>query len=1048
MDELGRTSPYAFGVKNWGLALAVVGLVLAASSQDLTVADDGKTVGRVRVTTLQDARDLRWKRVETALATRFAPQAGKRFADRRVISVRPRPDDPQRFDATVYDYTVETAFELVLDADGKETSRKVQTEQPARMLDELGDAYAVVRENAAFSKAIAAGTLTFYEPMPAISIDRDGRRLVNVGVISKAVAGASLDKNEVVSVHIPTATVVRYPSGAPETSSAALLACGPANSGCSYAPGPCSYYQIVWPAANPVWKLNVRHPSCTGAVQGDGTGLEITDVYYRGRLILKRGEVPVLNVLYDQNFCGPFRDWLYSEDCFQANGTDVPASGSGIRVANAPPSTLCESGSDAGNFKGVAIYDQGDALWLMTETNAGWYRYVMEWRLHIDGTIEPIFGFGATTNSCTCNEHHHHAYWRLEWAIDALSDGTTDDPSTGITTIERRRAGTPDVYDPIATEGTFLRPTTGGTTDLWRIMNPATGNGYIVQPGPLDGEANGDAYAQWDLAALAQNPDQINDPNTNTSINITPWISGEALGTTKRLVTWYHATYDHYDPGGTGEACELAGPLLTPFVPCAGSVVLSRGTYTCASPVTVNLIDSDLTGTGTTSVTVSSATESQSESLVLTESPAGSGQFQGTIATYSGVPVHGDGKISVTDGDTINLHYVDASSCGAPNVAVNRTATIDCIPPTIGNVQASPGFGSATIGWTTSEAARGVVHYGTTVGTPVSVPGTALSTSHTRALNGLADCTTYYYWIESTDVVGNVAATNAGGGYFAFKTAELNADSYTSHGSAQVIPDNNVNGTTKTISVGVSALVQDVNVTANVTHPYVGDLTLSLITPANTTIPLSVRRGGSGDNFTSTVFDDEAATPIASGNAPYTGSFTPDSPLSAADGQGAAGDWRLKAVDSAAQDIGSLGNWTLTLAFPNLACAPGAPPPPVPDGSFGAEMKASRLTSTGSALHLTWDVGTCAAANNHLLYGTLQNVSTLVLAGAVCGLGPLGSYDWVSVPAGNLWFVVVGDDTAAKEGSWGTNSAGAQRNGVTASGLCGFTTRDNSGTCP
>jgi subtilisin-like proprotein convertase family protein len=257
-----------------------------------------------------------------------------------------------------------------------------------------------------------------------------------------------------------------------------------------------------------------------------------------------------------------------------------------------------------------------------------------------------------------------------------------------------------------------------------------------------------------------------------------------------------------------------------------------------------------------------------------------------------------------------------------------------------------------------------------------------------------------------------------------------------------------VNGATKTITVAANAIVQDVNVTANVTHPFDGDLTLSLITPANTTIPLCVRRGGSGDNFTNTVFDDEATTPIASGIAPFTGSFTPENPLSAADGQGSAGDWRLKAVDSAAQDVGSLGNWTLTLAFPDLACAAGAPPPPVPDGSFGVGMKASRLTSAGSALHLTWDVGTCTAANYHLLYGSLQTVSTQVLAGAACGLGPLGSYDWVSVPAGDLWFVVVGDNAGTKEGSWGTNGVGAQRKGATPSGLCGFTTRDNSGTCP
>ena len=103
---MGRTSPYVFRVKNLGLALATAGLVLAASTPELMAADDSKTVGRVRVTTLSDTRDLHSQRVERALATRF----------RRVISVRPHPGEPKRFEATVYDYSVETAFELVLDA--------------------------------------------------------------------------------------------------------------------------------------------------------------------------------------------------------------------------------------------------------------------------------------------------------------------------------------------------------------------------------------------------------------------------------------------------------------------------------------------------------------------------------------------------------------------------------------------------------------------------------------------------------------------------------------------------------------------------------------------------------------------------------------------------------------------------------------------------------------------------------------------------------------------------------------------------------------------
>ena len=112
-------------------------------------------------------------------------------------------------------------------------------------------------------------------------------------------------------------------------------------------------------------------------------------------------------------------------------------------------------------------------------------------------------------------------------------------------------------------------------------------------------------------------------------------------------------------------------------------------------------------------------------------------------------------------------------------------------------------------------------------------------------------------------------------------------------------------------------------------------------------------------------------------------------------------------------------------------------------------MTVGRVTGlAGAGLHLTWDVASCAAKNNHLLYGALQNVSTLAPDGGVCGLGPLGAYDWMDGPAGDLWFLVVGDDAAAREGSWGTDGAGAQRRGTTASGFCGFTTRSNAGTCP
>ena len=106
-----------------------------------------------------------------------------------------------------------------------------------------------------------------------------------------------------------------------------------------------------------------------------------------------------------------------------------------------------------------------------------------------------------------------------------------------------------------------------------------------------------------------------------------------------------------------------------------------------------------------------------------------------------------------------------------------------------------------------------------------------------------------------------------------------------------------------------------------------------------------------------------------------------------------------------------------------------------------------RSSIAGGGVHLTWGAGTCPAPNYHLLYGSMAGLSTYAVSGGVCGLGPVGSFDWSALPAGDLWFVVVSDNAVTTEGSWGTATAG-ERNGTTASATCGFTQRSNAGTCP
>jgi len=123
--------------------------------------------------------------------------------------------------------------------------------------------------------------------------------------------------------------------------------------------------------------------------------------------------------------------------------------------------------------------------------------------------------------------------------------------------------------------------------------------------------------------------------------------------------------------------------------------------------------------------------------------------------------------------------------------------------------------------------------------------------------------------------------------------------------------------------------------------------------------------------------------------------------------------------------------------------------PPVPDGTFGTSMKASRGTADGSTINLTWDVSSCVAKGYHAVFGPLSGVATYQTSGGRCGMGVSGSTVWTAVPAGDLWFVVAADDNSNTEGTWGDRSpVGLAMNNATPSGVCGMTNRINLSACP
>ena len=115
------------------------------------------------------------------------------------------------------------------------------------------------------------------------------------------------------------------------------------------------------------------------------------------------------------------------------------------------------------------------------------------------------------------------------------------------------------------------------------------------------------------------------------------------------------------------------------------------------------------------------------------------------------------------------------------------------------------------------------------------------------------------------------------------------------------------------INVPDDLILTDTNITINVDHTYVSDLTVELIAPDGTTVELVSGVGGNGDDFINTTFDDEGSTNITGGAPPFTGVFIPSGSLADFNGLTSVGDWTLKITDGFNLDGGSLNNWTLQL---------------------------------------------------------------------------------------------------------------------------------------
>jgi len=117
---------------------------------------------------------------------------------------------------------------------------------------------------------------------------------------------------------------------------------------------------------------------------------------------------------------------------------------------------------------------------------------------------------------------------------------------------------------------------------------------------------------------------------------------------------------------------------------------------------------------------------------------------------------------------------------------------------------------------------------------------------------------------------------------------------------------------------GLSGGVLDVNVNLTIDHTFDPDLSVTLISPTGTRVLLFAGAGSNPGptgtaNFDHTTLDDQAALAITAGRPPFPGSYRPQQPLSAFNGQDANGVWKLELTDTAAEDTGTLRDWSISI---------------------------------------------------------------------------------------------------------------------------------------
>jgi len=190
-------------------------------------------------------------------------------------------------------------------------------------------------------------------------------------------------------------------------------------------------------------------------------------------------------------------------------------------------------------------------------------------------------------------------------------------------------------------------------------------------------------------------------------------------------------------------------------------------------------------------------------------------------------------------------------------------------------------------------------------------------------------------------------------------------DTFESADAPKAVPDVTTTLSTNVISVSSARIVDDVNVSVRLDHTTVGDLQIALVHPDGTEVMLANHAGGNSPNLGTgtcgagearTIYNDQAATDVGSGTAPFIGAYRPADSLASLRGKPVNGTWKLRLSDQYNNDFGTLFCWALQVASheQTVACSAFNPPPVATNVTLPTQMN-SPSSGTLTAVDIDGD---------------------------------------------------------------------------------------------